>query len=421
MKNRKYKGDEKMSTIHIALLGYGTVGKGVYQTIKKHQNRFKALLGKEVKIEAVLVKNLEKHQLPDQDVILTNNFEDIISLPKLDVVIDAIVGKEPGFSYLTQAIKRGCHIITANKQMFAHHGRELLSLAEKHGVSVGFEATVAGGIPVIQTLRKLLSVNHVQKVQGILNGTSNFILTKMREEGLSFSAALSLAQEKGYAEADPTNDIEGFDAFYKAMILSEVIYGKQPDWETVQKQGISSITLEQIELFSKLGLRFKHVATLEKTARGIHCSVKPVLVSSNHPLFHVEDVQNAVSIDADIVGNISLQGPGAGMFPTASAIVEDLIQLEAEHARSAEEVDHSSFSHEPLLTWVLYGEVNHLEIPESLEIIGKINEKTLFVQAREDSIANLDHKMNGTAVYQLLGEFSFSKAEESRLATAVLR
>lgn len=152
-----------MSTIHIALLGYGTVGKGVYQTIKTHQKRFKAILGKEVKIEAVLVKNLEKHQLPDPDVILTNKFEDIISLPKLDVVIDAIVGKQPGFSYLSQAIKRGCHIITANKQMFAHYGRELLSLAEKHGVSVGFEATVAGGIPVIQTLRKLLSVNHIKK------------------------------------------------------------------------------------------------------------------------------------------------------------------------------------------------------------------------------------------------------------------
>ncbi|MDE3837872.1 homoserine dehydrogenase [Bacillus methanolicus] len=407
-----------MSTIHIALLGYGTVGKGVYQTIKTHQNRFKAILGKEVKIEAVLVKNLEKHKLPDQDVILTNKFEDIINLPKLDVVIDAIVGKEPGFSYLSQAIKRGCHIITANKQMFAHYGRELLSLAEKHGVSVGFEATVAGGIPVIQTLRKLLSVNHIKKVDGILNGTSNFILTKMREEGLSFSDALSLAQEKGYAEADPTNDVEGFDAFYKAMILSEVIYGKQPDWETVQKQGISSITLEQIELFSKLGLRFKHVATLEKTAKGIHCSVKPVLVSSSHPLFHVEDVQNAVSIDADIVGNISLQGPGAGMFPTASAIVEDLIQLEAERARPEEGADHEIFTHKPLLTWVLYGEVNKFEIPDSLEIIGEINSKTLLVLAKEESIENFQNQIKGITVYQLLGEFTFSNAEEIPYSTA---
>ncbi|UQD51156.1 homoserine dehydrogenase [Bacillus methanolicus] len=407
-----------MSTIHIALLGYGTVGKGVYQTIKTHQKRFKAILGKEVKIEAVLVKNLEKHQLPDPDVILTNKFEDIISLPKLDVVIDAIIGKQPGFSYLSQAIKRGCHIITANKQMFAHYGRELLSLAEKHGVSVGFEATVAGGIPVIQTLRKLLSVNHIKKVHGILNGTSNFILTKMREEGCSFSDALSLAQEKGYAEADPTNDVEGFDAFYKAMILSEVVYGKQPDWEKVRKQGISSITLEQIELFSKFGLRFKHVASLEKTTKGIHCSVKPVLVSSSHPLFHVEDVQNAVSIDADIVGNISLQGPGAGMFPTASAIVEDLIQLETERARPDEGADHASFAHEPLLTWVLYGEVKNLEIPESIEIIGKINAKALLVLAKEESIENLSNKIKGITVYQLLGDFTFSGTEESRFPAA---
>lgn len=316
-----------MSTINVALLGYGTVGKGVYQTILNHQNRFKAALGKEVKIVAVLVKNKEKYRVPNEEVLLTNKFEDIIALPQLDVVIDAIVGREPGYSYLQAAIERGCHIITANKEMFAYHGLQLQSIAKKHGVTVGFEATVAGGIPIIQTLNKLLNINQITKIEGILNGTSNFILTKMRDEGLSFAQSLTIAQKLGYAEVDPTNDVEGIDAFYKAMILSQVVFGEQPNWEDVERQGITEISSEKIEQSTSLGLRFKHVASLEKTATGVKCSVKPELVPQTHPLYQIEGVQNAISIDADIVGNISIQGPGAGMFPTASAIVEDLIHL----------------------------------------------------------------------------------------------
>ena len=171
-------------------------------------------------------------------MILTRLFP----LKKLDVVIDAIVGKEPSFTYLQQAMNRGCHVITANKEMFAYHGTQLKQLAKEQGVTLGFEATVAGGIPIIQTLRQLLHVNNIQKVQGILNGTSNFILTKMREDGCSFETALKLAQEKGYAEADPTNDVEGYDAFYKAMILSELAFGEIPNWEESIRQGIQSIT-----------------------------------------------------------------------------------------------------------------------------------------------------------------------------------
>lgn len=401
----RYEGEEIMSTINVAVLGFGTVGKGVYKTIQKHQNRFKAVLGKEVKIVAVLVKNKEKHQLPDQGVLLTNNFEDISGLSQLDVVIDAIVGREPGYSYLQAAIKRGCHVITANKEMFAYHGQQLQSLAKEHQVTVGFEATVAGGIPIIQTLNKLLNINQITKLEGILNGTSNFILTKMREERLSFTDALSLAQELGYAEADPTNDVEGFDAFYKAMILSQVVYGEQPKWDEVYRKGITDISAEKIELFSQFGLRFKHVAALEKTDKGIKCSVKPVLVSQTHPLYQIEGVQNAISIDADIVGNISIQGPGAGMFPTASAVVEDLLHLTNSHLANTydetiEKEESSTQTH-----WVIIGEwVGDLPVPAPLETVGFLHAHSVIIKGQEEEVLQFVKTIPAVEFHQVYGE-----------------
>ncbi len=226
-----------------------------------------------------------------------------------------------------QAMNRGCHVITANKEMFAYHGTQLKQLAKEQGVTLGFEATVAGGIPIIQTLRQLLNVNNIQKIQGILNGTQFYFNKDEREDGCPFETALKLAQEKGYAEADPTNDVEGYDAFYKAVILGELVFGEIPNWEESIRKGIKSITAEQVELFSSWGYRFKHIASIEKTAKGVICTVKPVLVNKTHPFYQIEGVQNAVSIDGDIVGNISLQGPGAGMLPTASAIIEDLVYI----------------------------------------------------------------------------------------------
>lgn len=396
-----------MKSINVAILGYGTVGKGVYTTIKNHGNRFKALLGENINIAAVLVKNLEKHQLPDQDVLLTANFNDILEIPQLDVVIDTIVGCEPGFSYLQSAIRKGCHVITANKEMFAHHGEQLQTLASLHQVSIGIEATVAGGIPIIQTLNRLLNVNKITKVEGILNGTSNFILTKMREEGLSFPKALKQAQELGYAEFDPTNDIEGFDAFYKAMILSQVVFGEQPKWAEVDRKGISDISAEKIKLFSKLGLRFKHVAALEKfPGKDVKCSVKPVLVSHSHPLYQIEGVQNAVSVTGDIVGNISIQGPGAGMFPTASAIAEDLIHLGTpsftNHFTDAQgENEEAGLSY-----WILTGERidESLAHASAIDNLGSLAVNTVLAACEEEQILDFVYNYPGTECYQFFGQ-----------------
>ncbi|MGX2961331.1 homoserine dehydrogenase [Peribacillus sp. JNUCC 23] len=392
-----------MTALHIALLGYGTVGKGVYKTIQTHQEKLKRIFRKEVKVVAILVKNIEKHHTLDSDVLLTDDFNKIITLEQLDVVIDAIVGQEPSFTYLQQAMNRGCHVITANKEMFAYHGTQLKQIAKEKGVTLGFEATVAGGIPIIQTLRQLLNVNNIQKVQGILNGTSNFILTKMREDGCPFETALKLAQEKGYAEADPTNDIEGYDAFYKAVILSELAFGENPNWEESIRQGIQSITPEQIELFSAFGYRFKHVASMEKTEKGIVCSVKPVLVNETHPFYQIEGVQNAVSIDGDIVGNISLQGPGAGMLPTASAIIEDLVYIN-KHSFSPIFLDEQNGLSVKVskIYWAMAGDAAVENIPSHIQIIDRPNPNVLIVEASWEEICDI--QWPNTYFYQVLGK-----------------
>ena len=401
-----------MSAIHIALLGLGTVGKGVLETIETHQGKLQSLLGKPVKISAILVKNLDKHVLEDESILLTDQFEEIIELDQLDVVIDVIVGKEPGFTYAKRAIERGCHFITANKEMFAHHGKELLELAEKHGVSVGFEATVAGGIPVIQTLRKLVNVNNITKVEGIINGTSNFILTNMRENQLPFEEVLVSAQEKGYAEADPTNDIEGYDAYFKGLVLSNVVFGELPKGEHIVRKGITHITKEQILAATSLGLKYKHVARLEKQGHDIKLFVEPVLVTETHPFYSVEGVQNAVSIDADIVGNITLLGPGAGKLPTASAVVEDLLHLFQEKSPrvfNGESVKQAENESEHWL--ILNQEANLSALQPLVQQAESLGERNIYIKGNREEMNTIQLQYPELTLFPIAGEFQPAKEQ----------
>ena len=401
-----------MSAIHIALLGLGTVGKGVLETIETHQGKLQSLLGKPVKISAILVKNLDKHVLEDKSILLTDQFEEIIELDQLDVVIDVIVGKEPGFTYAKRAIERGCHFITANKEMFAHHGKELLELAEKHGVSVGFEATVAGGIPVIQTLRKLLNVNNITKVEGIINGTSNFILTNMRENQLPFEEVLVSAQEKGYAEADPTNDIEGYDAYFKGLVLSNVVFGELPKGEHIVRKGITHITKEQILAATSLGLKYKHVARLEKQGHEIKLFVEPVLVTETHPFYSVEGVQNAVSIDADIVGNITLLGPGAGKLPTASAVVEDLLHLFQEKSPrvfNGESIKQAENESEHWL--ILNQEANLTALQPLVQQAESLGDRNIYIKGNREEMNTIQLQYPELTLFPIAGEFQPSKQQ----------
>jgi homoserine dehydrogenase len=317
-----------MSTINVALLGFGTVGQGVCKAIDTHQDRLKEILGKEVKIKAILIKDPTKERSIESSITVTTDFQEILDIPDLHVIFEAIVGEEPSYTYLTEAIEKGVHIVTANKAMFAKYGPELLEKAKRKGVSVGFEATTAGGIPVIGSIRQLLKVNEIRQIQGILNGTSNFILSQMRKRGLTFDTALKISQEKGYAEADPTNDIEGHDAFYKLLILSQTAFGRQPDWKSIRRKGISHLTAEWLQAAESFRLRFKHVGSLcRDSVDHIKGEVEPILVHDTHPFYGVEDVENAISLKGSLVGRITLLGPGAGKLPTGSAMVEDFLSL----------------------------------------------------------------------------------------------
>ena len=376
-----------MTAIKVAILGFGTVGEGVYRTIQSHAEELTAVLGKKVEVAAILIKNKRHVEGISSETLVTTDFEEILSLPKLDIVMEAIVGKEPAYTYVQKAVKRGCHIITANKEMFAHHGEELLELAKENKVSIGFEATVAGGIPVIQTLRQLLKINRVQEIQGILNGTSNFILTKMRENKQSFSEALQSAKEKGYAEADPSNDVEGYDALYKTVILSRIAFGRDPVWQKPKPEGITAITSELIASAEKIGLRFKHIAHLRKSGTAVTGTIQPMLVDGEHPLYHVEGVENAVNVHSDLIGRITLQGPGAGMFPTASAMIEDLVyvcenrSLPSAHAPAlptsiTEEEERSNGF------WFVHGDLADLQ-GRKFTLIEKVDDSTFVIEADE--------------------------------------
>jgi homoserine dehydrogenase len=345
-----------MSTINVAILGFGTVGQGVCEAIDTHQQRLKEVLGKEVKVKTILIKDPAKERNIDPAINVTTDFQDILDVPDLHVIFEAIVGEEPTYTYVTKAIEKGIHIITANKAMFAKYGPDLLEKAKRKGVSVGFEATTAGGIPVIGSIRQLLKVNEIRQIQGILNGTSNFILSQMRKRGLTFDTALKIAQEKGYAEADPTNDIEGLDAFYKLLILSQTAFGRQPDWNDIQCKGISHLTAEWLQAAESFRLRFKHAGTLWRdSVDHIKGEVEPVLVHETHPFYGVEDVENALSLKGSLVGRITLLGPGAGKLPTGSAMVEDFLSLiEKKYTASAEsKADAGEVIVERTYQWVL--------------------------------------------------------------------
>ncbi|WP_047980577.1 homoserine dehydrogenase [Ornithinibacillus contaminans] len=313
-----------MKKIQVALLGLGTVGKGVYQNLTVHRKRIEEKLGISIDIAVIVVKHPEKHQAFEANALITSDFQTVLDNPSIDIVLEAIVGKEPAFTYLSQSIQAGKHVITANKEMFAHHGKQLLALANANKVEIGFEATTAGGIPIIQTLNQLFQVNGITKLTGILNGTSNYVLTEMRLRQLTFEQALHQAQQLGYAEADPSNDIDGHDAFYKLMILSQVMFNTQPEWSQVERTGISSVTLNQVVRHQAKQERIKLLATVEMINGAPQAKVAPEVLTADHPLYTIDGAYNGIFLEGDIVGTLTLSGLGAGAHPTASAMLEDL-------------------------------------------------------------------------------------------------
>ena len=318
--------------IRAALLGLGTVGTGVYKVIKNQKEEMIPKLGSEIEISKILVRNLEKAAAKvDDPKILTNNWDDIVNDPEIDVVIELIGGIEPAKTYILSALNAGKHVVSANKDLIAVHGKELLDAAEAHHVDFLFEAAVAGGIPIIRPLKECLAGNHMAEVMGIVNGTTNFILTKMTQEGMEFKDALALATELGYAEADPTADIEGLDAGRKVAILASVAFNSRVVFDDVYIEGITKITPEDMQYAEELDMTIKLLGTSRKIGDdSFYAMVAPFLVGKSSPLYSVNDVFNAVFVHGNVLGDAMFYGSGAGKLPTASAVVADVVD-EAKH------------------------------------------------------------------------------------------
>ena len=311
--------------IRAALLGFGTVGTGVYKVLEKQKEEMIPKLGSQLEISKILVRNLQKAASKVKNPeILTNNWDEIVKDPEIDIVIELIGGIEPARTYILDALNAGKHVVTANKDLIAAHGKELLDAAEANHVDFLFEAAVAGGIPIIRPLKECLAGNHMAEVMGIVNGTTNFILTKMTQDGMEFKDALALATELGYAEADPTADIEGLDAGRKVAILASVAFNSRVVFDI---EGITKITAKDIKYAKEMGCDIKLLGVAKNTGDGVEAYVCPMLIPSSHPLASVNDSYNAVFVNGDAVENAMFYGRGAGELPTASAVVGDLFEI----------------------------------------------------------------------------------------------
>lgn len=317
-----------MKVIKIGLLGLGNVGKGVWNILKINKDIIKRRSGYNIEIKKVLVKDInKKRDLKIPEDLITTDVDEILEDPSIDIVVEVIGGVEPSFDYMVKAMKSGKHVVTANKMVLAMKGRELSQIAKQNGVLFYYEASVGGGIPVIQGLTESLTANKINEIIGIINGTTNYILTKMTLDGLSFEEALKEAQQKGYAEADPTSDIEAFDAVYKLCILTSLGFDSFVDVESVYREGITKIDPIDIKYGEEFGYVIKLLAIIKEEFGELELRVHPTMVPTVHPLANVNDSFNAIFIKGNAVGDLMLYGRGAGELPTGSAVVGDIISV----------------------------------------------------------------------------------------------
>ncbi|PKG23607.1 homoserine dehydrogenase [Niallia nealsonii] len=317
-----------MEAISIGLLGLGTVGTGVVKIIENHQDKIMHQVGCPVKVKKVLVKNVNKERdISITKEMLTTNAEDILNDPDIDVVIEVMGGVEETKDYLTKALQNKKHVVTANKDLMAIHGAKLLQQASQNGCDLFYEASVAGGIPILRGLVDGLASDRINKLMGIVNGTTNFILTKMSKQQRTYNEVLKEAQELGFAESDPTSDVEGLDAARKMTILATLGFSMNISLEDVKVQGISKVTEEDIRYGSQLGYTMKLIGVAQRDNEKVEVSVQPTFLIDSHPLAAVNDEFNAVYVFGEAVGETMFYGPGAGSMPTATAVVSDLVNV----------------------------------------------------------------------------------------------
>ena len=317
-----------MKPVKVGILGLGTVGGGTVNVLKRNAAEIARRAGREIIITRASAKDLGKERICDtQGIILSANPMDIINDPEIEIVLELIGGAGVVKEMVLKAIETGKHVVTANKSLIALHGNEIFAKASEKGVIVAFEAAVAGGIPIIKAIREGLSGNQIQWLAGIINGTGNFILTEMRDKGRDFYDVLAEAQALGYAEADPTFDVEGIDAGHKLTILASIAFGIPLQFDKVYTEGITRITRLDVEYAEQLGYRIKHLGIARKTPEGIELRVHPTLIPERRLIANVNGVMNAVLVKGDAVGNTLYYGAGAGAEPTASAVVADVIDV----------------------------------------------------------------------------------------------
>lgn len=311
--------------IRIALLGLGTVGSGVYKLIERRAQEMPQIAGAPIEVSHILVRNTAKERPGVDASLLTDNWSDIVNDPEVSIVVELMGGMEPAHTYIAEALKAGKNVVTANKDLIAMHGGDLLELAAEHQCDLQFEASVAGAIPIIRPLKQCLAGNEISEIMGIVNGTTNYILTRMTQDNMEFADALAMATELGYAEADPTADIEGYDAGRKVAIMASIAFHSRVTFDNVYTEGITNIQSTDIRYARELGKAIKLLGVACNTEDGIEVRVHPMLIPASHPLATVNDAFNAVFVHGDALDDAMFMGRGAGELPTASAVMGDII------------------------------------------------------------------------------------------------
>lgn len=394
--------------IKIGLIGLGTVGSGVYKTLQNFEN---------VEITKIAVRNKNKKRNIEglDESIITEDPYEVVNDPEIQIVAELIGGLNPALDLIETAIKNGKHIVTANKELLAKHGEELFKFAEANNKVVLYEAAIAGGIPLIMPIKTILAGNKINKIKAILNGTTNYILTKMDMQGASYEDVLKEAQELGYAEADPTGDVEGFDAAYKITTLATIAFGKRIKIENVYREGITKIRAQDMQAANEMGYKIKLIASAELNKEGkADVRVHPMLIPISQTLAHINYVTNAVSLSGHPVGDVTLSGPGAGEFPTASSVVGDILAIASEigktdyllpmmrchHSENAQTIDISETENKYYLS---------ITAQNSIGVIGRIGKACEENNISLASIVQKEVSSNNAAIITVITELCKEK------------
>ncbi|ARK29228.1 homoserine dehydrogenase [Halalkalibacter krulwichiae] len=330
--------------INIGLIGYGTVGSGVYERLIETKEQIETLLGSQIRIASVLVKDKQKKRIVETDAMVTSDWHEFCQAAEFDIIFEAIGGVEPAFTYTSELLKKGVPVITANKKLVAEKGNVLEEMAKEQSTYYGYEAAVAGGIPIINALKGTLMTTSITRVAGILNGTTNYILTEMIDNHRAFSDVLLDAQERGYAESDPSDDIDGFDAWYKIRILSRLCFGEWPNVLDIPRVGITELEDWHVEIGERFGFKIKLMAEAVQEDKKIIGRVTPAFLTQTEALANVQGVLNAVVLQGDAIDQLLFVGPGAGKKATANSMVEDFLY----HERSKDTTRRSILNNEKL-------------------------------------------------------------------------